>query len=189
MIERRNSAESMNSMIGRELAEIEGDGDSHVLKPSELTKGRKRKNIPTREEISSNDSMEGDDEFTQLQPKPGAHMVLPFIPPKVAFQDSLHIGDICLILIMLQFPTMKKEGDSLIKPSEYLKSLTSRGASLPRFVFSALLCQHTNICISLLCQHKMYFHWFVNIQKKSLGAEQAMLPRLTCCQMVITSQG
>merc|ERR1719209_1900333 len=102
----------MNSMIGRELAEIEGDGDSHVLKPSELTKGRKRKNIPTREEISSNDSMEGDDEFTQLQPKPGAHMVLPFIPPK--------------------FPTMKKEGDSLIKPSEYLKSLTSRGASLPR---------------------------------------------------------
>merc|ERR1719285_1368213 len=39
-------------------------------------------------------------------------MVLPFIPPK--------------------FPTMKKEGDSLIKPSEYLKSLTSRGASLPR---------------------------------------------------------
>ena len=76
-------------MIGRELAEIEGDGDSHVLKPSELTKGRKRKNIPTqREEISSNDSMmEGDDEFTQLQPKPGAHMVLPFIPPKVASQD------------------------------------------------------------------------------------------------------
>ena len=85
MVERRNSAESMNSMIGRELAEIEGDGDSHVLKPSELTKGRKRKNIPTREEISSNDSMEGDDEFTQLQPKPGAHMVLPFIPPKVDF--------------------------------------------------------------------------------------------------------
>merc|ERR1711962_1105565 len=27
---------------------------------------------------------------------------------------------------------MKMEGDSLIKPSEYLKSLTSRGASLPR---------------------------------------------------------
>ena len=85
MVERRNSAESMNSMIGRELAEIDGDGDSHVLKPSELTKGRKRKNIPTREEmISSNDSVEGDDQFEQLQPKPGAHMVLPFIPPKVA---------------------------------------------------------------------------------------------------------
>ena len=90
LVERRNSAESMNSMIGRELAEIEGDGDLHVLKPSELTKGRKRKNIPTREEmISSNDSVEGDDEFTQLQPKPGAHMVLPFIPPKVAFQQML----------------------------------------------------------------------------------------------------
>ena len=87
MVERRNSAESMNSMIGRELAEIDGDGDSHVLKPSELTKGRKRKNIPTREEmISSNDSVEGDDQFEQLQPKPGAHMVLPFIPPKVFLQ-------------------------------------------------------------------------------------------------------
>ena len=86
LVERRNSAESMNSMIGRELAEIDGDGDSHVLKPSELTKGRKRKNIPTtttREE--TNDSVDGDDEFTQLQPKPGAHMVLPFIPPKVDF--------------------------------------------------------------------------------------------------------
>ena len=47
MVERRNSAESMNSMIGRELAEIEGDGDSHVLKPSELTKGRKRKTSST----------------------------------------------------------------------------------------------------------------------------------------------
>ena len=76
-------------MIGRELAEIDGDGDSHVLKPSELTKGRKRKNIPTtttREE--TNDSVDGDDEFTQLQPKPGAHMVLPFIPPKV---DSFNV--------------------------------------------------------------------------------------------------
>jgi len=109
-VERRNSNESMNSMIGKELAEIEGDGDTHVLKPSELTKGRKRKNVP-REEPGS-DSVEGEEEFTPLQPKPGAHMVLPFIPPK--------------------FPTMKKEGDSLIKPSEYLKSLTSRASSLPR---------------------------------------------------------
>ena len=70
-------------MIGRELAEIDGDGDSHVLKPSELTKGRKRKNIPAPTREENNDSVDGDDEFTQLQPKPGAHMVLPFIPPKV----------------------------------------------------------------------------------------------------------
>ena len=118
-------------MIGRELAEIDGDTDSHVLKPSELTKGRKRKNIPRETEPpSGNDSVEGDDEFTQLQPKPGAHMVLPFIPPKVVFVGLIVSGN--LKLSNFQFPTMKKEGDSLIKPSEYLKSLTSRGASLPR---------------------------------------------------------
>ena len=142
LVERRNSAESMNSMIGRELAEIDGDGDSHVLKPSELTKGRKRKNIPAPTREENNDSVDGDDEFTQLQPKPGAHMVLPFIPPKVdsfnvfrkknTFIAQLTRG---LFFFFFQFPTMKKEGDSLIKPSEYLKSLTSRGTSLPRFNF------------------------------------------------------
>lgn len=68
-------------MIGKELASIEGNGDAHVLKPSELTKGRKRKNIP-RDETSA-ESLEGEEEFQPLQPKPGAHMVLPFIPPKV----------------------------------------------------------------------------------------------------------
>ena len=128
-------------MIGRELAEIDGDGDSHVLKPSELTKGRKRKNIPAPTREENNDSVDGDDEFTQLQPKPGAHMVLPFIPPKV---DSFYVFRMKNTFIaqltrglffLFQFPTMKKEGDSLIKPSEYLKSLTSRGTSLPRFNF------------------------------------------------------
>ena len=99
LVERRNSAESMNSMIGRELAEIDGDGDSHVLKPSELTKGRKRKNIPTaptREETGGNDSVDGDDEFTQLQPKPGAHMVLPFIPPKVDSSNVFRKKNTCI---------------------------------------------------------------------------------------------
>ena len=87
----------MNSMIGRELAEIDGDTDSHVLKPSELTKGRKRKNIPRETEPpSGNDSVEGDDEFTQLQPKPGAHMVLPFIPPKVVFVGLIVSGNLKL---------------------------------------------------------------------------------------------
>ena len=92
-------------MIGRELAEIEGDTDSHVLKPSELTKGRKRKNIPRETEPpSGNDSVEGDDEFTQLQPKPGAHMVLPFIPPKVvSLPYSLRKPEI------IQFPVPNNE--------------------------------------------------------------------------------
>ena len=111
----------MNSMIGRELAEIDGDGDSHVLKPSELTKGRKRKNIPTtttREE--TNDSVDGDDEFTQLQPKPGAHMVLPFIPPKVdssnvfrkknTFIAQLTCG---LFFLLLSVPNHEERGRQL----------------------------------------------------------------------------
>ena len=69
----------MASMIGKELAGLDGDGDVHVLKPSELTKGRKRKNIP-REEAGGE---EGEEDFQPIQPKTGAHMVLPFIPPKV----------------------------------------------------------------------------------------------------------
>ena len=53
--------------------------------------------------------LENDDDFIPLAPKPGAHMVLPFIPPK--------------------FPSLKGEGNSLIKPSEYLRSLGSRPAT------------------------------------------------------------
>ena len=59
---------------------------------------------------------------------------------------------------------MKKEGDSLIKPSEYLKSLTSRGASLPRFVdrprefnlFS--LVSHFSVNIQILRQVVGYYY-------------------------------
>ena len=154
MVERRNSAESMNSMIGRELAEIEGDGDSHVLKPSELTKGRKRKNIPTREESSTNDSMEGDDEFTQLQPKPGAHMVLPFIPPKVAFQDIWYwwyLSDFDHLAV----PNDEEGGgqlDQAERVSEKLDkswSVTSKvcfciAFSTYKYLYFQLVCQRTN---------------------------------------------
>ena len=85
---------------------------------------------------------------------------------------------------------MKKEGDSLIKPSEYLKSLTSRGASLPRFVFHwfvniqifSLVCQYTNIFIGL-STYKC-FHWFVDIQIQNISLG-ALLPRFTFCRTVI----
>jgi hypothetical protein len=80
-VERQNSSESMASMIGKELADIDGNGDLHVLKPSELTKGRKRKNI--RRDEAAGEPAEGEELL--LQPKPGAHMVLPFIPPKVPY--------------------------------------------------------------------------------------------------------
>ena len=70
------------------------------LRPSEIAKGKKRKNV--KEENSEN----CDEDFVPLGPKPGAHMVLPFIPPK--------------------FPSLKGEGNALIKPSEYLKSLGSK---------------------------------------------------------------
>ena len=106
LMERRNSTDSINSLNTMLSVEFnrhdpEGeDGETHVLKPSEIAKGRRRKNVQKEE------PGENDDDFVPLAPKPGAHMVLPFIPPK--------------------FPSLKGEGNSLIKPSEYLRSLGSR---------------------------------------------------------------
>eukprot|EP00092_Neocalanus_flemingeri_P000664 GFUD01000706.1.p1 GENE.GFUD01000706.1~~GFUD01000706.1.p1 ORF type:complete len:1627 (+),score=503.34 GFUD01000706.1:566-5446(+) len=114
LVERRNSTDSMNSLntlLSAEFGKIDNEGDDgevHVLKPSELAKGKKRKNVPKED---GSDEVDNDDDFVPLAPKPGAHMVLPFIPPK--------------------FSSLNREGNSLIKPSEYLKSLNSRG-SLPR---------------------------------------------------------
>ena len=111
LVERRNSTDSINSintMLSAEFGKIDNeseDGEVHVLKPSELAKGKKRKNVPKED---GSDEVDNDDDFVPLAPKPGAHMVLPFIPPK--------------------FPSLKGEGNSLIKPSEYLKSLNSRGS-------------------------------------------------------------
>ena len=100
----------LSAEFGRHDNESE-DGETHVLKPSEIAKGRKRKNVQKEE------PGENDDDFVPLAPKPGAHMVLPFIPPK--------------------FPSLKGEGNSLIKPSEYLRSLGSRpgpgGEMMERF--------------------------------------------------------
>jgi len=114
IVERRNSTDSINSintMLSAEFGKIDNeseDGEIHVLKPSELAKGKKRKNVPKED---GSDEVDNDDDFVPLAPKPGAHMVLPFIPPK--------------------FPSLKGEGHNLIKPSEYLKSLNKIG-SLPR---------------------------------------------------------
>ena len=110
LLERRNSSDSvtsLNTMLSVEFSRHDNeteDGETHVLKPSEIAKGRKRKNVQKEEERGEND-----DDFVPLAPKPGAHMVLPFIPPK--------------------FPSLKGEGNSLIKPSEYLRSLGSRPAT------------------------------------------------------------
>jgi len=114
LVERRNSTDSVNSintMLSAEFGKIDNesqDGEFHVLKPSELAKGKKRKNVPKED---GSDEVDNDDDFVPLAPKPGAHMVLPFIPPK--------------------FSSLNREGNSLIKPSEYLKSLNKSG-SLPR---------------------------------------------------------
>jgi len=114
LVERRNSTDSINSintMLSAEFGRIDNesqDGEVHVLKPSELAKGKKRKNVPKED---GSDEVDNDDDFVPLAPKPGAHMVLPFIPPK--------------------FSSLNREGNSLIKPSEYLKSLNKSG-SLPR---------------------------------------------------------
>eukprot|EP00090_Calanus_glacialis_P044778 TRINITY_DN8023_c0_g1_i4.p1 TRINITY_DN8023_c0_g1~~TRINITY_DN8023_c0_g1_i4.p1 ORF type:complete len:984 (-),score=275.70 TRINITY_DN8023_c0_g1_i4:1081-3648(-) len=114
LVERRNSTDSINSintMLSAEFGRIDNesqDGEVHVLKPSELAKGKKRKNVPKED---GSDELDNDDDFVPLAPKPGAHMVLPFIPPK--------------------FSSLNREGNSLIKPSEYLKSINKNG-SLPR---------------------------------------------------------
>jgi len=106
-LERKSSSDSMNSLntlLSAEFSKHDNvqseDGEVHVLRPSEIAKGKKRKNV--KEENSEN----CDEDFVPLGPKPGAHMVLPFIPPK--------------------FPSLKGEGNALIKPSEYLKSLGSK---------------------------------------------------------------
>jgi len=111
LVERRNSTDSINSintMLSAEFGRIDNgsdDGEVHVLKPSELAKGKKRKNVPKED---GSDEVDNDDDFVPLAPKPGAHMVLPFIPPK--------------------FSSLNREGNSLIKPSEYLKSLNKSGS-------------------------------------------------------------
>jgi len=110
LVERRNSTDSINSintMLSAEFGKIDNeseDGEFHVLKPSELAKGKKRKNVPKED---GSDEVDNEDDFVPLAPKPGAHMVLPFIPPK--------------------FSSLNREGNSLIKPSEYLKSLNKNG--------------------------------------------------------------
>ena len=58
LLERRNSTDSINSLNTMLSAEFsrhdnESDGEIHVLKPSEIAKGRKRKNV--KEEPGEND--------------------------------------------------------------------------------------------------------------------------------------
>ena len=106
---RRNSIDSITTFhdlhslhSGETDDESEGETskDAHVLKPSDMIKGRRRKNIP---------SEGGESSEKQNKLKAGAQKVLPFVPPKFPKKSSSK--------------GIAGDGDQLMKPSEYLKSL------------------------------------------------------------------